>query len=213
MKETSDIIRELLKANNLKQVDLVKATGASKGTVSKWLSDTSSPRGQYLVKLADCLGVTPDYILTGKGEVKPSPINEVKVRQVPVLNYVQAGDWRTYFEDAIADHFEPIMGNFGEYVYGLIIEGDSMNPEFKDGDIVFIDPDIQPTAGDYVVAMLDKSDGKAVTFKKYRPRGFYEQNKEYFELVALNDDYESYDSRYINCQIIGVAVEHKRKLK
>ena len=88
-----------------------------------------------------------------------------------------------------------------------------MLPEFKSGDVVFIDPDIRPSPGDFVVAMCELPDGYATTFKKYRPRGYDAQGNEYFELVALNEDYGSYDSRNIKCTIIGTAVLQSKRLK
>lgn len=49
----------------LRQVDLVKATGASKGSVSGWLKGLSKPKNEKLLALAKLFNVTPDTLLSG----------------------------------------------------------------------------------------------------------------------------------------------------
>jgi phage repressor protein C with HTH and peptisase S24 domain len=51
---------------NLKQVDIVKATGASKGTVSNWFAGRDIPSSKYIMRLAKKLDTTPDWILYGQ---------------------------------------------------------------------------------------------------------------------------------------------------
>lgn len=94
--------------------------------------------------------------------------------------------------------------------FALRIKGDSMLPEFREGDTVIIDPAVTPLPGDYVVA---KNDDNEATFKKYRPRGLNEQGQPVFELVPLNEDYPSLRSDRSNLQIIGTMVEHRRYRK
>ena len=65
------------------------------------------------------------------------------------------------------------------------IKGDSMAPEFNPGDRVIIDPNVNPQAGDYVVA---KNGGEEATFKKYRLCGHNDQGDEVFEFIPLNED-------------------------
>ena len=67
MSTVADRIREKMTARKVKQVHIVEATGASKSTVSKWLSDTNVPKGKYLNKLADFLATNSDWLLTGEG--------------------------------------------------------------------------------------------------------------------------------------------------
>lgn len=106
---------------------------------------------------------------------------------------------------------EPVIGEYGAHVYWVIIEGLSMMPDFNSGDMVLVDPDIQPTPGDYVVAL--RNGHKEVTFKKWRPRGFDDDGVEYSELVPLNPDFPVIDSRHAPFAVCGVAIEHKKKLR
>ena len=91
--------------------------------------------------------------------------------------------------------------------FALKIRGDSMLPDFKEGDIVIIDPMITPLPGDFVVA---KNLEEEATFKKYRPRGNNEHGQLVFELVPCNPDYPTLRSDIDRCNIIGVMIEHRQ---
>ena len=201
----------------LKQVDLVKATGVSKGTVSNWISGKTTPDDTVaLGDLAKALGVSVDWLVTGRESNNHSfsnvrPVDKHEIRMAPVLNYVQAGEFCEYFDDAIADRFEPVSTKHPKNSYWVELNWLSMIPDFYPEELVLINPDMQPSPGDYVVAK--KAGENAVTFKKWRPRGFDDEGVEYCELVPLNPDFPVIDSRHTPFTICGVAVEHKKKLK
>lgn len=184
--------------------------------------DTKSPSSNTVQKYAKYFGVSEadlcfeDLSLSSGGssihDNLTKAINLPAARQVPVLNFVQAGVFCEYYDDAIADEYEPTYGDYGDHVYWAVIEGLSMVPDFKPKDMVLIDPDAEPVAGDYVIAQ--KQGEKKVTFKKYRPRGFDDvTGKEYCHLVPSNPDFPVIDSRYVDFNICGVAIEQKTKLK
>ncbi len=129
---------------------------------------------------------------------------------VPVISYVHAGS----FKDAILGVQENFVvsctKNLSENVFALEVPDESMSPEFKPGDKIVVDPDIKPNPGDYVIAQ--NGDNEA-TFKMYKPRGFDDQGREYFELTPLNQMYPTLDSRFQRIEIIGTVVEHVRSLK
>ena len=131
-------------------------------------------------------------------------------RRVPVISAIQAGMWTE-----IVDSFQP--GDAGDWLltdidlsdsaFALDIRGNSMEPEFKDGDRVIIDPEIAPQPGDFVAA---KNGEQEATFKKYRPRGMDAQGNMIFELVPLNDDYPTLRSDVQPIRIVGTMVEHRK---
>ncbi len=82
-----------------------------------------------------------------------------------------------------------------------------MLPDFREGDVVIIDPELAPTPGDFVVA---KNGENEATFKKFRPRGLNEHGEQVIELVPLNEDYPSIRSDAQPFRIIGTMVEHRR---
>ena len=98
----------------------------------------------------------------------------------------------------------------GALTFALKVMGDSMEPEFREGDVIFVDPDKEPKAGSYVVA---KNHEEEATFKKYRSRGKDAEGREVFELVPLNENYATLRSDQEPITIIGVVVEHTRVFK
>jgi SOS-response transcriptional repressor LexA len=97
---------------------------------------------------------------------------------------------------------------YGPYTVALTIKGDSMEPEFRAGDVIIVDPAIEPQPGDFVVA---RNSEQEATFKKYRPRGTDAEGHRVFELVPLNDDYPTMRSDQDRLQVVGVMVEHRKK--
>jgi transcriptional regulator with XRE-family HTH domain len=64
-------IRSCMKDEKLKQSDIVKTTGVSKSSVSKWLSGKARPTGKYLLRLSQVLNQTEDWILNGDNPCYP----------------------------------------------------------------------------------------------------------------------------------------------
>jgi SOS-response transcriptional repressor LexA len=139
----------------------------------------------------------------------------MSTRMLPVLTYVQAGeplnDHIDDFAPGAADEYVPVDAimarKLGPYAFALYVEGDSMEPLFRQGDLVIIDPDTAVRSGDYVVA---KVGGKSrATLKKYVDRGVDAQGREQFDLVPLNTN--GHHTLRINAgnpgSIIGVVVQ------
>jgi SOS-response transcriptional repressor LexA len=130
-------------------------------------------------------------------------------RGYPIISYVQAGAWREIvdsFPRGGADEYILANSSYGPHTFALRIIGNSMEPEFREGDVIVVDPDVRPDPGNFVVA---RNDEEAATFKKYRPRGIID-GVEVFELVPLNPDYAVMRSDQQPIQIIGTMVEHTR---
>lgn len=209
----SERIRELRKKHGLTQQKLGELIGVKKSSISQWENDEHSPSGDNLAQLSKVFGVSAHWLATGKGSPELSNVEPAVIPQgnrVPILSYVQAGNWREMCEQATAFdgnvEYVSAGGETGPYGFGLWLRGDSMVPLFKEGDLIIVDPDESPQPGDYVVA---KNGSDEATFKKYRPRGIDENGQEVFELVPLNDDYPTMHSDRQHIQIIGVMVEHR----
>ncbi|WP_429099201.1 LexA family protein [Aeromonas veronii] len=209
----SERIRELRKKHGLTQQKLGELIGVKKSSISQWENDEHSPSGDNLAQLSKVFGVSAHWLATGKGSPELSNVEPAVIPQgnrVPILSYVQAGNWREMCEQATAFdgnvEYVSAGGEIGPYGFGLWLRGDSMVPLFKEGDLIIVDPDESPQPGDYVVA---KNGSDETTFKKYRPRGIDENGQEVFELVPLNDDYPTMHSDRQHIQIIGVMVEHR----
>ncbi|MFN5746610.1 MAG: LexA family protein [Methylococcaceae bacterium] len=135
------------------------------------------------------------------------------LQRVPRISFVQAGLWAEasdpYAPGAGDDYLLTQLG-LGPHAFALAVRGESMEPEFKEGDTIIIDPDVKPMPGDFVVA---KNSREEATFKKYRPRGINEHGELVIELVPLNPDFPSLRSDHTPIQIIGTMMEHRRYRK
>ena len=67
-KERARRLSQLLKASSLKQIEIADALGVPPSSVSKWGLGQTVPTGARLEALASLLGVSADYIRTGKDD-------------------------------------------------------------------------------------------------------------------------------------------------
>lgn len=149
----------------------------------------------WVYKTAAETGYLAQWLLSGTGpKVHPSHAEVIqealtdyglpKVSVIPILSWVQAGALRS------AEDLYPYAGAAEEYLsvsvrgrrcFSLRVRGESMLPDFHEGDMIVIDPDLEPQSGDFVVAVIDGT-GEA-TFKRYMKK------KDGEVLMPLNPDY------------------------
>ena len=100
-------VRELREKRGLTQLDLTKATGLSQATISRIESgEFENLRGKTLVKLADSLRVTTDYLLGRTDKASPQHIFGVDLGAKALLKIYQDLD-----EDG-----KRMLGAFGEFL-------------------------------------------------------------------------------------------------
>lgn len=61
-----EVYQRLLDEKGLKNADVARATGISNMTLSDWKRVKSTPKADKMQKIADYLGVSVDYLVTGK---------------------------------------------------------------------------------------------------------------------------------------------------
>lgn len=204
--------KQVMREKKITQEKIAEAIGVSQGAVAHWLSGRRPIGLEEINLFADILGVPRVWLQFGVSltNTHPAPPD---ARRIPVLNKIPAGGPRQIVDDYLAGSgMEDISTDLelGRHAFALIIDGDSMLPEFKTGDKVIIDPDIKPRPGDFVAAKCNGDEG---TFKKFRPRGTDSDGNEVFELTPLNEDYQTIRSDVVCCEIIGTMVEHRRLRK
>ncbi len=207
----------------LTQIDVSNGCGwETQGAFSAYVNGRTPLNLSAVSKLSSFFRVAPEEIspeLSKEMAEAMRPIDErpeqnveiinLPVKRIPVLTYVQAGNWR-----------ECITQNVDEYVFAHVavsdrtfaakIKGTSMMPEFKEGEVIIIDTEVTPQPGDFVFAQNGQ---KEATFKKYRARGYGEDGREIFDLVPLNADYATMQTDSRATEIIGVIVEHVRMMR
>lgn len=150
-----------------------KLAGISKQALSDIESGkTKSVKGVTLTNLCRALRITAPELMSGRrGEpvnydrtVEPGP--EVS-RQIPLISWVQAGSWSNIvdnFAPGDAEEWHPSPVPCGARSYILRVRGVSMEPVFRDGELIFVDPDKEPTHKSFVIVRLD--DREEATFKQ-----------------------------------------------
>ncbi len=76
-----------------------------------------------------------------------------------------------------------LNNNGHENVKGLLVRGFSMEPEIKEGDVIFVDPDTRPDAGNIVLGYMDE-ELVLTRFTKKSQAG--EQYQFYGTVVGIN---------------------------
>ena len=158
--EVRDRIIQKMKELNLKQTDLIKALGLSKGTVSKWVSGTNIPSASVLPDLAKTLHTTPDWLINGGGiplsnvamysvEVwdDNTPLDEDEV-EIPFFKDFSFACGSGSISEAIANETRKLRMSKAtlrnltiakDNAVAATASGDSMSPTIKDGDTIHID--------------------------------------------------------------------------
>lgn len=200
----------------MKQKEVAEHFGISSQAISQWEADRTRPDSQRLAGLARLFAVRLEWLIAGSGPVTPGAPGPRASGEggtlVPVIDRVQAGDWTEVYDPFSAGGGEDYLLTDREVspqTFALVIEGDSMAPEFQPGDKVIIDPAVRPRPGEFVVAKRDQD--QEATFKKYRLRGHDEEGREIVELVPLNPDWPTLVIDTENPgHIVGTMVEHRR---
>lgn len=186
----------------------VQAAEIAKISQQSWgsIEDGSTKKPRNIVGIAKALQSDPVWLLEG-GTFKT--MTDVGTRKIPLISYEQAGAL-THNSQILSEmgDFEYVLTDMdcSENAFALKIQGDSMQPEFKAGDVIVVDPDIEPCPGEFVVA---KNGEHEATFKKYRPQATPIDGEPVFELVPLNPDYPIIRTDMVPVKIIGTMVEHR----
>ncbi|MCU4316650.1 S24 family peptidase [Acinetobacter bereziniae] len=131
----------------------------------------AKPREEKMQILAEKFNIDISYLDHGTGsESNISTPFPVAGRLIPVISWVQAGAWTTVEAVPVGTQFEewlPPNLKCGKNGYGLEVVGESMLPDFRPGDKIYVNPDFQTNdlkTGDLVIVSCDGE--TEATFKK-----------------------------------------------
>lgn len=125
---------------------------------------------------------------------------------VPVISWVQAGDWHEVddpYPPGYAEQWVQTFETNHPNAFVLTVVGHSMQPEFTKGDIIIIDPGLEPVSGDYVIAR-NREDA---TFKQLIRDGAS------VLLKPANDRYPIKDITGQPVKIVGVVVGKQKQYR
>lgn len=204
-----DRIRAIRTARGMTLEQLAFSADVDAGGLSKLERGLQGYSDGMLRQLSAALGVPIADFFAEESNVVPAMVG---TRAIPLLDAVQAGKWRAVRARDAGTDAEPtefIVTDLllGPDAFAMRIRGESMEPRFREGDVVICDPAIHPHPGDFVVA--SNGSGEAV-FKQYRLRGINDQGQEVFELLSLNKLFPSIRSDTMpTMRVVGTMVEHR----
>lgn len=221
-------LKKALDYNNMKPVELANKTGINKSLISNYLSGNFKAKQDKVNIIAETLNVSEGWLMGYDVDMDRDwlPDNEenlsnikidnaryiettTKTIKIPVLGKVPAGVPIETIEEILGyEEIPASMLNGGENYFALKVDGDSMFPDYKTGDIIIIKQQPDCNSGDDCIVMVNGDDA---TFKRV-----IKQEKSII-LKPLNNEYEPY---YFNefeimtkpVKILGVAIEVRRKL-
>ena len=222
-------LKKALDYNNMRPIDLANKTKISKAQICNYLKGTYKAKQDKLYIIAKALDVSEAWLMgydvdmdrewfpDNKEDLTNITIDNAryietttKTVKIPILGKVPAGVPIEAIEDIIGyEEIPASMLRDGNNYFSLKIDGDSMYPDYKTGDILIIRQQNDCNSGDDCVVMVNGDDA---TFKRV-----VKQEKSII-LKPLNNEYEPYyfDEYEIMTKpvkIIGVAVEVRRKLR
>lgn len=179
-------------------------TGIRMAQVGQWFTGYRALRDKALKRLEEQTKKPAGWFDAPKDYANTAPGPTIK-GEVPLLSNVQAGMYTEFVDNlhpGVDGEYEkiPTTVPVNRYTFALRVSGDSMEPDFVEGMLLVVEPELDPMPGDYVIA---KNGSEETTFK---------------QLVRDGADWylKPINSRYpikplADCTIIGVvrAVEKR----
>lgn len=196
-------IKMLREQRGITQSELAEICKVSDKAVSTWENGRNIPRMGAIQRMADYFGIPKSAIIEN---IAP-PVNAIRI---PVLGNIPAGIPLSAVEDIEGwEELSPDMLRGGKEYFALAINGDSMMPEYRDGDVLILRKQDSCETGDDCAVMVNGDDA---TFKRVRrsEKGITLQplNPAYDPMFFSNEEIMSLPVR-----IIGVVVEIRRKIR
>ncbi|OAP41163.1 DNA-binding protein [Sinorhizobium glycinis] len=146
------------------------------------------PSTESISKILEATGATIDQFMAllqaGSGA---SSRSGQPASGIPLIGFAQAGAGGFFDDGGFPvgqgwDEVEfPVASQRKASVYALEVQGDSMLPLYRDGDVLIVDPGAQVRRGDRVVLKSREGEVMAKILARQTPRGV--------ELLSLNPDH------------------------
>ena len=171
---------------------LSKATGISTGNISDWFNQNKNaqPSADALVKIAKHFGCSVDYLLDQTDvremnkQLSDNIIHLIDMGEIisieTYLEKVSAGRGNTIISCDKIPKLYPATTISSRASYAAIITGDSMEPQFIDNDIIYVDANKIPVHGEIGVFTYN---GESYCKEYYALDGVE-------KLISLNSAYE-----------------------
>ena len=201
MNTLGDRMRILRSGRGLTQQDVAAALNVSRSAVAMWERNEREPNLETLAALARLLDLPLSALVEREEAPLPAGLRPVRTKRVPLLGTIAAGE--PIFAEEEHETYVDVGGSV-HADFALEVKGSSMEPVYKDGDVVYIRRQDDVLDGQVAAVVVDDS----ATLKRvyHLPVGV--------QLMPLNPAFapmlftpENSDS----VRILGLAVGYFRK--
>jgi SOS-response transcriptional repressor LexA len=203
MKKIGEYLKEKREAKEMSLREASKSTGISHVHIRDIESGKSMPTFDKVMELIRAYHAEIDEFLRETGYL-PQNIEPVSIgtfKKVPVISWTQAGNWEEMIDQAFNEYIE----TDSKGIFALKIVGDSMEPEFYEGDIIVVNPHLKQEHNDYVVVANREGEATFKQLKKYGKKRI---------LHPLNPKYPDIElDKEVQYRVIGIVVEKKKRYR
>lgn len=197
-------LRYYMTINNKTRIDLCRDLDFKYTTFTDWYNGNIYPGIDKIEKIANYFRIEKSDLIEDSEKKK----NSVNSAVVFIYGSIPAGVPMECIEDIIDTEEIPAdMLKGGKQYFGLKVKGNSMEPDYLDGDTLILEKADDCESGDDAVIMVNGNDG---TFKRVfkNENGIILQplNPQYAPLVFTNEQIED-----LPVKIIGIVEEIRRK--
>lgn len=225
-KETcSERMRKALSLRNMKQSELSERTNIPKSAISQYLSGAFEPKQDRVELISKALDVSEAWLMgfdvpmerdakinTFVDSMQPNITDEYTT--FPVIGEVAAGYNHFAVEDWTGDTIDVpdswILGYSKSDFFVLQVIGDSMFPEYRDGDKVLVRRQNTMDYSGQVGVVIYESEISTIKRVEYNPGENWVRltpiNPTYPQKLIVNEDLESF-------HILGIPVKLIRDIK
>jgi len=213
----SQVLRELRAQRGWTQGDLAKYLGVTTGAVGNWETQANGATVRRIKALSDKLGLPVEYfraenpppgVATAKGAAPVGQRIVPSTRRVPVVRWENAGQARSYEDMSLGPDEYLETDCKAPECFALVVEGESMEPDFKAGDLVLFAPKSEARNGDVVVCRL--KEGAGVLLRRFRRSGPEGQT---IRLESINANYQPVEVQARDVVFIYPAVQLSRRFR
>lgn len=167
-------------AKNISISEVARRVGMHGHTLRRYTRGECEVKKDLAIKLAEVFGCMPSEIL-GLEPANP----DQTIGKIPLYGAASAGPWNGAAAMSRAiDHIgRPSFLMSQDNAYGVFVIGTSMEPRFRAGEILFVDPDAPVRQGCDVVVQLN-TDGELTAIAKQ----FKSMDDTQLRLHQLNPD-------------------------
>ena len=148
-------LKHYMNMNNISRSKFCEDLGFKYSTVSEWLTGTKYPRIDKIEKIASYFNLNKSDLI--EDQLPTSARVLPRAYTCKYYHSVSAGIGTYADEDCDTYSYFFNSQSQADHCFAVDVEGDSMLPDLRSGDVAIVDTEIEPTNGD-VVVFIDKSE-------------------------------------------------------